>query len=223
MWTVLLATSIIELRNVNGDFIKLRGLIDQDSRNSFITEYVANLLGWKRERASVVISGIGSATRKCRGQVPISMKEKWLNGEIGTIALIIDTITKPLPSAMIRNDGDIGLTLADLANPDCRTKGRIDVLGADIYGDILLDGIIHGTPTAHKTKIGWILSGPIATPPGDNISISFVENTDLDKRLEQFWIREEVVPRGMLSKEEEECEAHYQATTKRLEDGRFEV
>ncbi|XP_037915061.1 uncharacterized protein LOC119653971 [Hermetia illucens] len=224
MWTVLLTTAIIELRNVNSDFSKLRALIDQGSQNSFITEYAANLLGLKRERASVIISGIGSATRKCRGQVSITTTEKCSNGEIGTIALIIDTITKPLPSATTRNDGDIGLTLAVLADPDYRIKGRIDVLlGADIYGDILLDGIIHGTPTTQKKKIGWILSDLIATPQADNISISFVNTNDLDKRLEKFWIQEEVVSRGMLSKEEKECEAHYQATTKRLEDGRFEV
>ncbi|XP_037910163.1 uncharacterized protein LOC119650972 [Hermetia illucens] len=140
------------------------------------------------------------------------MMEKWSNGEIGTIALI--TI----------KDGDIGPPRTDLADPDYKTKGRLDVLlGADIYGDILLDGIIHRTPTGQNMKIGWIISGPITASPGDNISISFVNTNDLDKRLKQFWIQEEVESQGMLSKEEEEYEAHYQATTKRLEDGRFEV
>lgn len=51
---------------------------------------------------------------------------------------------------MIVQDIHIGLTGADLFDPDYKTKGQIDVLGANIYEDILLDGINHGTLTPQK-------------------------------------------------------------------------
>lgn len=60
-----MATTMIEVRIDNGDFIKLRPLEEQGSQHSFIREQQqANLLGLERERASLVISGIGSATKK---------------------------------------------------------------------------------------------------------------------------------------------------------------
>lgn len=45
----------------------------------------------------------------------------------------------------------------------------------------------------------------------------------MDKGLKQFWDQEGVVSSGMFSKEEKECEAHYQPITKPLVDERFKV
>ncbi|CAD7091766.1 unnamed protein product [Hermetia illucens] len=70
---ILLATAIINVKNVHGHFVQLRALTHHGSQNFFVAEKAVKLLGIKREHANVVISGIGSSTRKCYGQILLTV------------------------------------------------------------------------------------------------------------------------------------------------------
>lgn len=59
-----------------------------------------------------------------------------------------------------------------MADPSFMTLTSIDlILGADVYADLKLPGLITGppvTPIAQSTIFGWILSGPIGRTYDNN-------------------------------------------------------
>lgn len=78
--------------------------------------------------------------------------------------------------------------------------GRIDLLlEADVFGEVLLDGMGHGKRSEALLHV------------------------TLDDMLQCFWEQEEVGLRKMLSVENEECERQYEETTKRGSDGKYIV
>ena len=105
-----------------------------------------------------------------------------------------------------------GLQLAD---PRYMDGSHIDVLlGAGVFTDILDGEIIrskHQEPAAIKTALGWVLSANVT---GESIvssltSLHICDQCDLDKTLQSFWLQEELPQANTLSKDEQECEAHF--------------
>ncbi|XP_029162198.1 uncharacterized protein LOC114933791 [Nylanderia fulva] len=104
------------------------------------------------------------------------------------------------------------------------------IIGADLYGMLVLDGVRQGSetePTAQNTTLGWILSGPIASSP-TNLSIFetahhgvVLEALDFD--LRRFWETEEVPQTQHHSPDERKCEEHFLATHSRTPQGRYIV
>lgn len=70
-----------------------------------------------------------------------------------------------LPCKEIAAENRSTLSGIVLADPEYFQPGPIDMLiGDDIYGKLLLDGLIPGngkTPTAQNTALGWILLGAV--------------------------------------------------------------
>jgi len=102
------------------------------------------------------------------------------------------------------------------------------ILGADVYPQIIDDGIVKGdaqSPIAQRTKLGWIISGPtngdisVINPQGYYISV----DKDLHDLLQRFWKLEEISPSPipLLSKDEQQCEQHYKLTHSRNQEGRY--
>ncbi|XP_041984084.1 uncharacterized protein LOC121736766 [Aricia agestis] len=108
-----------------------------------------------------------------------------------------------------------------LADPDFNISRPIDMLlDASVYSDILMDGLIKGpnkAPMAQQTRVGWILSGDVKT-----FNCCVVLNNLAD--ISQYWELEEVQNSSTARSEEDEyCEQLYQSTTRRLQNGRYEV
>lgn len=142
-------------------------------------------------------------------------------------ALVLPKITGQLPSVFISPSANwshlAGLQLAD---PSFSKPNKIDMLlGADIYGHILLDGLrkgISGAPIAQSTQLGWILSGQIdsnnqhaAASHSSNINSevtkkktinSFHYQAEIEQQLKAFWELEEMPNKRSYTKDELACE-----------------
>ncbi|XP_034828817.2 uncharacterized protein [Maniola hyperantus] len=115
-----------------------------------------------------------------------------------------------------------------LADPDYGKPQGIDVLlGAEIYGQILVDGLRRnpeGTLTAQNTLFGWILSGRVLDSPDNcfnNIISMHIQDDSINTLLRRFWELETEVPKELMSKEDEMCEAYYSSRTTRDGSGRY--
>ncbi|KAF2903423.1 hypothetical protein ILUMI_02763 [Ignelater luminosus] len=79
-------------------------------------------------------------------------------------------------------------------------------------------------PLLHKTKLGWIISGPILSqfiPEAINRNLSW--EAFLHKQVSQFWDLEKRPTARCMSKEEKECESYFLRTVQRNEEGHFVV
>ncbi|CAG4928687.1 unnamed protein product [Colias eurytheme] len=82
-----------------------------------------------------------------------------------------------------------------------------------------MDGIckVNSTlPTAQQTQLGWILSGNTKTFQCNVVLHNF-------EAIQNFWEIEDISEKSDLSLEDNKCIEFYKATTKRREDGRYEV
>ncbi|XP_011858428.1 PREDICTED: uncharacterized protein LOC105555985 [Vollenhovia emeryi] len=135
------------------------------------------------------------------------------------------TASQTKPAAMWPHLRDL-----PLADPDPSSNHPIHVLiGADLYGSLLLDGLRQGpvgTPTGQRTVLGWIISGPVgsARPAGESASVlNCVSCEDTNSLLQRFWEDESIPSRTSLTEEEERCEKHFVATHSRDLQGRYIV
>ncbi|CAG4948130.1 unnamed protein product [Colias eurytheme] len=82
-----------------------------------------------------------------------------------------------------------------------------------------MDGIckVNSTlPTAQQTQLGWILSGNTKTFQCNVVLHNF-------EAIQNFWEIEDISEKSDLSLEDNKCIEFYKSTTKRREDGRYEV
>ena len=106
---------------------------------------------------------------------------------------------------------------------------EVDLLiGADQYWNVVEDQIIKGPgPTAAKSKIGYLLSGPVpssnqSSTLNANILYIMTEPKEVEMQLERFWNLEsiEILP-NEATHENTEFLRHYQDTSITLKDGRY--
>nr|CAI5842475.1 unnamed protein product [Callosobruchus analis] len=116
-----------------------------------------------------------------------------------------------------------------LADPQFNIPGKVDMLlGADLFYELLCRGQVKlgaGMPILQRTRLGWIISGPLACDIQSNRKTycNFSQEIDIQQQLSQFWAIENISNEVPLSLEEKMCEEHFQNTTMRNEKGRFVV
>jgi len=80
-------------------------------------------------------------------------------------------------------------------------------------------------PIAQRTKLGWIISGPIkSTSIATNLQMYHVSvSEELHYLMQKFWKLEEVPTseNTSLSLEEQECENHFRNTHTRNKGGQY--
>lgn len=177
---VLLATALVKAQSETGSGATIRCLLDQGSQASFITESAVQLLGLKKISHKSSISVLGSdqnanVASKSRVKVKIqSLSDP--NFVVDVDAFVLSKLTSTLPDKRVVVELHSEFANLNLADPNFDIPNKIDMLlGADVYGQVLLDGIIKGslgTPTAQNTAFGWILFGPINVNCSNSQAIS---------------------------------------------------
>ncbi|XP_024877831.1 uncharacterized protein LOC112458438, partial [Temnothorax curvispinosus] len=175
------------------------------------------------------IGGVDAGTCRYTAEIQISPIGQ-TSLAFKTTASVMTSLTKYTPSPVTSPVQWSHVADLALADPDPTNSDPIDILiGADLYGDLLLDGIRKGSrdqPLAQNTVLGWVLSGPAADPQARprTVTAQHCSNTpSLDEELRRFWEIEEI-PRAIpLSPEEQQCEDHFLATHWRRSDGRYVI
>lgn len=236
---ILLATALVQAKARNGYAHLLRALIDQGSQASFVTESVVQQLGLRKIPNKSIISGLGGDKSQLASRYIVMMNIQSRHDQsfqVTVRAHVISAITSLLPSEKVPNFHWPNLVDLQLADPEFKTPNKIDVLfGADVYGDIIREGLIKGPkglPTAQKTALGWILSGPIHNSVDDRTStncnhsivVSMHSHYEDDANLKKFWqLENDSFDTKILTEEESYCEDFYEKTTRRDDTGRYIV
>lgn len=216
----LLATALVKIQKADGSFQTMRALIDQGSQTSLITENAAQQLGLPRKQCNGVISGIGTKQNSCKGVLTISCMANHCDYSFSTDVFIMKTLIKNLPNQSFKKPSWDYLKNIHLADPEFYVSRPIDLLlGAEVYSTIILGGIIReaeNQPIAQQSQLGWIICGNVKTYQC-NVILNNIED------MQRFWEIEDIAENSDLSQDDQECLQFYNSTTKRREDGRYEV
>ena len=232
--TVLLATAQIIVEDQMGNTLTIRALVDPVAERSFITERVANQLSLKSKRILISIVGVGAeVSSRSRKEVTFNLRSAKDSQFVRPVStLVLPELTRLLPRQKLVSCNWSHIKGLDLADPHFANPSHVDcIIGADIYPDILLSGLIRGekdTPIAQKTIFGWILTGKSASSSCDCFSSQIqtfhtFSEASLSDSLLKFWETEEIPTQNLLTKEEQFCEAHFTSTYFRNDTGRFVV
>ncbi|XP_011691714.1 PREDICTED: uncharacterized protein LOC105452372 [Wasmannia auropunctata] len=229
---ILLATARVRVHSPHGHTAMVRALIDQGSVATLMTESIAQYLRLPKIKQAVYVTGIGDTKSAVRYAAPITITSASGGGPAYTTnALVLRSLTKYTPNRLPSSGlwkHISGLTLAD--NEPMSLDPIELIIGADLYGGLLLDGVRKGSanePVAQNTTFGWILSGPVtpsATYSSESVHIHHGTVFEiLDQDLRRFWEIENVPQNSPFSPAEIQCEEHFVATHSRTTQGRYIV
>lgn len=212
---VLLATARVIMQSPSGRAQSVRALLDQGSEVSIITENLAQSLRLRRVRTLTSISAVGcTKAGLCRYAANIQILARDRSGPtFSTLAFIMTSLTKYAPRRSSLSNQWSHLSELTFADDDPTGSGTIDLLiGADLYGSIILDEIRRGSvgqPVAQQTH--WVLSGPTC-PPGIIPRSITALHCSLERELCRFWEVEELPRKSLLTPEEERCKKYFLET-----------
>lgn len=214
----MLATALVKIMTPFGEERTARALIDQGSQICFITLTLVQQLRLKSEPTSAEIHEVGkSSINYSTSKAYFSIKPLHGNTQIDISGLVLKKLTKILPSYAIPQHNWKQINELELADPFYFEPGPIDLLiGADIYGDIMMGNFIKGasgTPTAQETIFGWVLSGRTYIIPKSISVHNFHVLTELNNQLRKFWELEEMLEQKRYTEEEEACEKAFEKRT----------
>ncbi|XP_072400634.1 uncharacterized protein [Diabrotica undecimpunctata] len=223
----LLSTACITVFDNFNNPHQCRVLLDSGSQINFISEKLSNILQLPKTQIDTSISGINQLQTKVTYSISLLFKSNINNFQRRITCVVLTRITDNLPSLPISTDKlriPENITLAD---SEFNKPAPIDLLiGADIFWDLISIGQIklgRNRPILQKTKLGWLISGPIHTKTNTYTSLHCSVTNNLDTQLSKFWEIEEYPKTEFLSDEENYCEQHFKENVTQDADGRFIV
>ncbi|KAJ8971651.1 hypothetical protein NQ317_015340 [Molorchus minor] len=227
--TVLLATALVDVCDIKGNYHSLRCLLDSGSMTSFISQRAVNRLNLQKFGCSTELKGLGSMASSVNFGVTLAIKPvKKLSPILFTTAIILDKICDPMPTTNLSNIQWSHLADLQLADPHFARTGSVDLLiGADLFSKILLNERIYGAdgePDALNSIFGYILTGKInlTSPPALTSLFCASHEPSLETTMQQFWTVENVPsPLSTLTPDEETCESIFLETHSRDTTGRY--
>ncbi|XP_043064092.1 uncharacterized protein LOC122320081 [Drosophila ficusphila] len=232
---VLLATANVFIKNRAGSLIPCRAILDSGSQVHIVTSRFVHLLELKRIKSAAAVSGLGDSSFKTTGYaVQLSLSSNSSNYSASIEAVVASSIVNDQPDFNFDSSPWNIPSNLPLADPEFNKSKRIDLLiGASLFYDLLCIGQIKlgpHLPTLQKTRLGWVVSGGTAQTchtlvASQSISDKMPEPEDrLDDLLQRFWELESCpLESSKFTKEETECEDHFQNTFVRLPNGEYEV
>uniref|UniRef100_A0ABD2WTZ1 Integrase catalytic domain-containing protein n=3 Tax=Trichogramma kaykai TaxID=54128 RepID=A0ABD2WTZ1_9HYME len=207
-------------------------MIDPCSEATFVSEALAQRLRLPRDPVFVPVSGIGGARcQTSRHQTTITIQPRFDASRRWEInALILSHLSDYAPPRCALAHLDFASDL-QLADDQLDSMDNVEIIiGADLYPSLIEPGVRKCEEfqlVAQATALGWIVTGVTLPQAGDmtapNVTAYRISlDRELHGLLERFWLQEEVnVNSKALTKEEEECEAHFAATHRCDAQGRF--
>ena len=195
----MLQTAQANISPIDGQrSVNVRLILDNGSNRSYITEKARAYLGLPsiaKENLNISVFGqTQSAPRSC-DIVQVNVKNKEGGQPVCISATVVPYICKNLhphnEASWYKNNYNC---FKDIKLADPKIEGNmhssVDILvGSDFYWAFVENEIIRSSngPVALKTKLGWVLSGPVEAPCTSDSTL-FVNSFDQEMdKIKSFW------------------------------------
>ncbi|XP_033221033.1 uncharacterized protein LOC117175435 [Belonocnema kinseyi] len=216
---VLLSTARINILDNKGVPHAYRALLDNGSQLHFMTEKLAEKLGLKQREIEIPLGGVNQMTSSVSKITRTTIQSRLNKYSTDLTFLITPEVNSQAPSEPLNR---VELKIPSnihLADPEFHRPSEIDILiGAEIFLKLLCVGqmsLANGNVIIQKTHFGWILGGKtpgVAGPIAAKCNLSF---NLLNKKICEIWEIETGPNERTKSHEENACEIHFQANTRR--------
>ena len=191
----LLKTAIAD---ISAGTITIEGhiLFDEGAQRSFITQEFADKLQLKPTgHENVSVASFGAQVSVPRKLAVTTIHIHTLNeGQIPVTVLIVPQLAAPIKNSVCTHLSKLsylkGLSLAHPVTGDENFHISI-LIGADSYWQFIEDCIVRGNgPTAVKSKLGYLLSGPLPLPKtttNTSFHVSILSCTTENTDHTSFW------------------------------------
>jgi hypothetical protein len=187
-----LAMVVIKVFDARGKASPCRVLLNGGSQSSYVTEYLVQRLGLKRERDEMPISGINNTSSAATHSADVKLSSKDGRYKNVVTCFILPNLTGKMPASYVdisqlRIPKDV-----QLADKEFNIPGNIDMLiGSDLYPYLIKNG--HYTfgenhPIIQETHLGWLLLGrlPDEKPCQTSTSLFLSNTSSLESQLRKF-------------------------------------
>ena len=178
-------------------------LFDEGAQRSFISAEMAtelNIIPATTEGLALASFGTDSATYQQLGVATVKVETN--SGELIPVSvLIVPFIAAPIQNSVCASVNSMphlrGLKLAHPVPADKDFTISL-LIGTDHYWTFVQDHIVRGKgPTAHQSKLGYLLSGPLPYPISQSTASILVQITSAITKpgkpnVEQFWSMEAI-------------------------------
>uniref|UniRef100_A0A8D8VD93 Peptidase aspartic putative domain-containing protein n=1 Tax=Cacopsylla melanoneura TaxID=428564 RepID=A0A8D8VD93_9HEMI len=167
--TVLLATAVVTMYDHHGNPHKLRALLDNGSQSNFISKNACQLLKLKGLKSNTTLAGIGGAKLASTHSLTHTIYSSDGAYKQSLDFIILPKLTQNLPVENIDISRlNIPTSTITLADPKFQVTSPIDILiGSELFFSLLCFGqkkFGPSLPVLIKTRLGWIISGPLCLP-----------------------------------------------------------
>ncbi|KAL0271867.1 UNVERIFIED_CONTAM: hypothetical protein PYX00_008831 [Menopon gallinae] len=202
----LLATTVARVTAPHGNSARVRALLDQGSEATFISEDVAQRLKLRRSRVHIPVFGMGAAhcgTVKAMANIQLSSDLEGYTATVNAGAMVLPQLMTNIRPLQITSSSWPHLATLSLSDSDPSSSANIDlVIGADLYGLILLDGLIKGPPVS---------------------SLHCSVDLSLTDQFRRFWEIEEIPTQTLVTPKDQFCQNHFETTHARDATGKLVV
>ena len=225
----LLKTAVATI-SAGGTYVESNILFDEGSQRSFLAKGLADCLQVQpHDTVELSLSTFGVGTSRASKFDVTTINLHSVSGHlIPLIVLIVPTIAAPMHTVDQKSITSLPyLSGLRLAHPISSTEqfSIMLLIGADQYWNIVEDHVIRGNgPTAVRSKLGYLLSGPLDTSTqGRTVTNMFHVSAQATSTpdLEQFWNVESV---GITPKDESTSsllDSYITNSVERLNDGSY--
>lgn len=190
----LLKTAVATV-SFSGTCVDAHILFDEGYQRSFVSRGLPDCLQLKPHKYETLsISTFGTQSNSTSQLESAVIQLHTISGQlIPLTVLIVPNIAAPIPNVKQSSLANLShLSGLRLAHPVSSSEQfTISLLiGADHYWEIVEDHIVRGNgPTAMRSKLGYLLSGPIRTSSTQGTSTAFHVNVQSapEPDLQQFW------------------------------------
>lgn len=226
---VLLATAMVRIQGKDGRKQTFRALVDQGSQASFITTSAAQRLRLPRQNLFSKVTGVDPKFSTISKEV-VGLNLYALHNDSPVLdikAHVLTTLASILPRKEIKIHCESELNKLPLADPTfCKPSGIDMLLGAEVYAQILQDGVKrYGSVIAQNSLLGWLISGKVDKEESEVREI-FMMHSQLqtDDMLQRFWESEELHAKNRIpTASESQCEKIFDESHSRTDSGRYIV
>lgn len=226
---IILSTALVDMVGPTGIKVTCRAFLDNGSQSNFITEAITQKLKLNKQSTSISVRGITELTTKVHNMVHATIQSSHSNFQTNAQFLVLPKITGLLPTTRINTSSWNIPPNIKLADPTFSDPAQIDVLlGQEHFLELLEDGRIknENMPVLQNTALGWIVGGRTSEKSllSNSMYCNLTIMEKLDNHIQRFWKLEEPAYRApLMTTDNTRCEALYENTVCRGDDGRYTV